>query len=268
MIILHGGITQGQFVIWGESPPEEASVAESTGSSKYPKPYPFDPGEAALVTALVEVLPELQWLDNASATTTGKSSDATFLWLPTLRGKPVASSPLIVEPIVSKSKPALKPWIVTAKVLTWEQTAALLEASLDRDTLAPALIIGSTLKYWTTVLRFTASLVTREQFLPSVTFTEDWQGHWQPAIAGEDVQRLNRLAKAMPAPCRAVNRSAETPPDVAPSAILGSFIGQTVDALVRHAVGVDDAIRKGKTEPSPQCDSIHDQWIYALRSDD
>ncbi len=127
--------------------------------------------------------------------------------------------------------------------------------------------MGQDVKYWTIALRFAGGLTARQHFLPGVT-EKDGQFHavWEPAIAGEDSQRIASLAQALPAACRALSRKDDSEPNIPPESVLADFIGTAVDALVRFkksAVGEKSIAHP--TSP-PAFDSIHDQWIYALSS--
>jgi hypothetical protein len=64
LIVLHAGIDDGQFLLWGESPVAEG--AEPTASKRGRKaqtpraaPFPYDPGPARLAEAVKEALPSL-----------------------------------------------------------------------------------------------------------------------------------------------------------------------------------------------------------------
>src|SRR5271163_4197407 len=93
MILLHGTLEAGRFLVWGETPPADTGGAPRRGrspASKQPRPLPFAADEASLGEALRALLPQL-----------GKrklAAEQVFLWLPTVQGQPVASSPLIAPP--------------------------------------------------------------------------------------------------------------------------------------------------------------------------
>src|SRR5262245_23029973 len=264
MIILHADISDGSLRLWGEKP-VEATPARRGRKPKVPtpRPLPFDAGANALHAALNEALPSLA-RHHAQAET-------AIAWLPTVQDRPIASSPLIAEPPESTTEAALDPWTVTALPLSPEQALDLLSASLDRDTLAAGVVVGTTLRFWATALRFGAALVAREQFLPGVEHAGTaWRSRWQPALLGADGQRLNQLARAMPPACRALG-SADAPPQLAASAVLRDFLSAMVDVLVRSAAAPTAppaAPRERTIKARPAFESAHDEWLHALRTPD
>jgi SNF2 family DNA or RNA helicase len=266
MLVLHAGIDNGQLWIWGETPAggEAAPVKRRGRKSKTSgrPPLPYDAGTARLSAALSEALPSL---------VLGESEVVT-LWLPTANGIPVASSPLIAEPPEDGAAAVLAPWTVMAVPLSPEQAVEVLCACIGKETLATGVIVGKTLAFWATVLRLAGSLVAREQFLPGVDDRQATvRARWQPILAGADTQRLTQLAQTMPPACRALRREGDVPPDASPTALLNAFLETLLDALVRSAVGPASVPalpgRHGR-KAIPSFASLHDQWLYALRSRD
>src|SRR5262249_38715253 len=149
----------------------------------------------------------------------GSRAENAVIWLPTAGERPLASSPLIAEPPEEAAEIALAPWAVTGLRLSPGEALDLLCASLDRETLAPGVVVGAPLRFWAAALRFGAALVAREQFLPGVETGDPSRGRWQPALTGADGQRFNQLARAMPAACRAL-APADSPPQRAAAAVL------------------------------------------------
>jgi SNF2 family DNA or RNA helicase len=251
VIILHAGIHDGHFFLWGETP-----AVERVGTSRHrkkktvPTPFPFDAGAGALADALYESRPDLPRPKNAAGTLT--------LWLPAVKGQPISSSPLIAPPPENSAAPILAPFAVTALELVPRRAVDLLGNCLDHTTLCPGVVVGATLTYWATALRFAGALVAREQFLPHMEqIGESWFARWKPALVGADADRLNHLARAMPAACRAMTESADAPPARPASVVLTDFLGLAVDALVREALPHAAAGYK---------ESVHDEWLNALRS--
>jgi SNF2 family DNA or RNA helicase len=222
---------------------------------------PFDPGADALTAALKEVvlttMPSKGGLEQA------------VLWLPTLGDHPVASNPLIAEPPEDTASAVLAPWAVTALPLTPNQAVDLLGVCLDRETLAPGLLVGATLAFWATSLRLAGALVAREQFLPDIEQTgRAWRACWKPVLAGAEGQRFNHLARAMPAACRALTGTADAAPDRPTADVLSAFLGLAVDALVRSTAPGGGLALSGRraARAKPSFESAHDQWLHALRS--
>jgi SNF2 family DNA or RNA helicase len=263
MLLVHAAVLERRFYVWGEAPPEATRAAKGRRKRTAPvEPLPFAADGPVVAAALAPHLADLA--RNAAA-------EPLTLWLPTAAGRPLASHPLIAPPPEADSPAALAPWGVTARRLTPAQAVALLAACLDRDTLAPGVLIGKTLAYWASALRFAAALAAREQFLPGVERDDEgWRAAWVPALHGTDEPRFTRLAQAMPGAARALGRPADAAPDVAASTVLSAFLGLAVDELVRSSVAppLPRLHRPGPSPKAPAFDSVHDQWLHALRAPD
>ena len=266
MLILHAGLNEGRFLLWGETPlPPDAPRPRRGRKAKTAtaQPLPFGADAEALTTALQDLLPDL-------AAVRDKPESVT-LWLPTVAGQPLASGPLIAEPPESVARAAPAPWGVTVLPLTPRQTVDLIALCLDRETLAPGVLIGPTLAFWATALRLAGALVAREQFVPDLARSgSTWRACWKPIITGAEAQRFSRLARAMPPACRALASAADHPPETAPAALLTDFVALVVDVLVRSAVaGAMVALPTRRTgRKTPDFDSLHDQWLHVLQSPD
>jgi SNF2 family DNA or RNA helicase len=265
MILLHASLDGGQLLVWGETPAETRKrPGRKLPRSAAASPFPFDAGADRLAAALALVAPDGRRALEKEA--------PAFVWLPTQDGRPVPSSPLIAAPPAGGAAPVLTAWAVTAFRLTPSVAVDLLATCVNRETLAPGVLIGSTLAFWVAALRFAGALVSREQFVPSMrNVGPDWFAGWQPVLAGSERERFSQLARAMPPACRALNWSAETPPDRPAAAVLEAFLETAVDALVR--AGQDRPVsltvrRRRSPQPRPTFDSLHDQWLHALRSPD
>jgi SNF2 family DNA or RNA helicase len=266
MIIVHGAVTGGQLLLWGETPAEDTPALPKKRRRKSkaagPLPFPFDAGAARLTGALSETLAGLK--------TSTKNVETATAWLPTVDAQPVASSPLIAPPPQAGAQAVLSSWIVTGLRLAPEQVLDLLCACVDREMLAPGVVVGKTLAFWTTALRFAGALVARQHFLPGVEQTgRTSRARWEPVLVGADSNRMAALAQAMPHACRAVTRDAVAPPDTPPTKVLVDFLALMVDHLVRFALPQSALVaqpRSGRAKKTPEFDSIHDQWLYGLRS--
>lgn len=244
MIILHAGYLNNLLWLWGEQ--ESAPATKRRGrvakrvAGGVPSPYDAAKGlHDALATLGI-------------APTTLKQQ---ILWLPTAGGMPYPSSLLIAE--MPSGEVTLTPWQVTAMPLDWEAMTALLTAAIDNPVLAPGIIAGDDLRFWASGLRFAASLVTRQQYLPGIMEREnDFVARWEPVFSGEDAARLSTLASHMPSAARALGIAA-TPPDTAAPCVLEAFITDVVDTLARP---------QGKLDKRTKFASIHDQWLAALRA--
>jgi SNF2 family DNA or RNA helicase len=181
----------------------------------------------------------------------------------------------------------LAPWTIDAIRLPTEAAVTLLCHCVERDTLAPGVIISNDLRFWATIMRFAGTLVTRQLFLPGLQMDADgYWAQWEPLIAGRDETLLKQLAQAMPPVCRALSWDATQAPALAARAVLTHFVSAVVDHLVRApaingrereipaiygcereptAASARDS-KKGK--PPRAFASVHDQWLSALRAPD
>jgi hypothetical protein len=104
MIILHGGLLGGRFLVWGEAsvPPEGEPSPRGRKPRGQPRPLPFAAAEVALTAALRPGPPRKH------------GAERVAVWLPTVGGKPVASSSLVADPPANGAAPALAAWVVQA----------------------------------------------------------------------------------------------------------------------------------------------------------
>lgn len=246
MIILHAGYLHNHWYLWGEQgdvgPTKRrkrpAQQDETTSL------FPYDAG-----TTLRRVLTALG--------ITPVATESVIIWLPTVAGAPCPSSALIAETPTGDVQ--LAPWQITAMPLAWNSITALLTACAENPVLAPAIIAGDDIRYWANVLRFAASLVVRQHYLPGIAeCNNEYCARWEPVFAGNDAVRLNALAVAMPSAARAIS-TADAPADTPAALILEDFITYAVDQMVRPA---------GKIGRPAKFASIHDQWLAALRAPD
>jgi SNF2 family DNA or RNA helicase len=268
MIILHAGLADSQLLLWGESPPAQGVGVAVTRRSRKPqtpalRPSPYDPGAAGLTAAVQEVLP--------GARVARSGAEQAILWLPTVAGVPVASNPLIADPPDELASAAPAPWATATIPLNINQAIDLLGLCLDREVLGPGLLVGATLTFWATALRFAGALVAREQFLPDVEQNDKaWRACWKLVLAGAEGQRFNQLARIMPAACRALTSTPDAAPDRPAATVLTEFLSLAVDALVRSAMAghYSPLPGRGGARDKTSFESVHDQWLHALRASD
>ncbi len=264
MIVLHASFEAGRLLLWAEQEAPTAA-ARRGGREKKATPHalsPYDVKAETLQTALAGVaFPAVAETPPTGAT----------VWLPTSANRPLVSSPLIAEPPDADATFPIAPWQVTAFPLTTEQTVLLLCTLLKRDTLASGVLVGASLAYWATALRFAGALVAQQQFLPDVAESKaSYRALWQPCYSGADTERLHKLARAMPDICRALT-SAEvaSPPETPALTVLSAFLTEICDHLVRTARTPEPAppaSRRTAKARTPAFDSLHDQWLYALQA--
>ena len=268
MIVLHAGYGAGRFLLWGEVPKETNQRAARRGGrhTTLSRPLPYDAGAGAL-----SAMPK----DAGLGFKIEKRSLAnTIAWLPTTSGRPVASSSLVAPPPEGRDKIKPTPWKITTCHLSVDQTVSLLCACVGKTTLAPGIVIGTDLGFWATAMRLAGAIVARQQFLPDVVQANgSYRAGWKPVYSGSHTETPAQLAQAMPAVVRALTSQAGSPPDAAPVTVLTEFIAWMVDYLVRSTISPQAEAyattrHRKRTRKRTTFDSVHDQWLCALRAED
>jgi hypothetical protein len=181
-------------------------------------------------------------------------------WLPSVRGAPLASSPLI-EAREERAPGRLAPWTVASRALSAEQAVRLLSACGERATLAPGLVVGKDLAFWRHVARLAAALAARERFLPGLVDGDgEWHARWTPVYDAPDAARRHALAAAMPGACRALASSADAAKVPGALEAVDAALALFLDQLVRSAAPARPW--RGAVE------SAHDAWARALFAQD
>ncbi len=267
MIILHAGALENRLLLWGEVAVEDevsfpSRQEDKTGMAQ-PRPYPFDAGCTGLSSALKGT--DIRFKIRK------RRIQSAIAWIPTKGNNPIVSSLLVAESPKSRAKTRLAPWVVNTLPLTSEEAFELLCASVGQQTLAPGVIIGPDLAFWTKALRFAGTLVVRQRYLPGLTVnSNDYKAFWGPIFTGDDVAQLATLAMAMPPVCRALSELEKTSPPTIPAAsLLKRFTANMLDHLIRLTISEDSLFRPkdGKIE-QPAFESVHDSWLYALQASD
>ena len=266
MMVIHAGEFEGGLVLWGEVSRDgggrPASRRRGRTKESDASPHPFAASANELTGALKETALGLK-----PAARRVRRMEA---WLPTRGDSPVPSSSLIAEPPRSRAKAKLAAWAVAAHPLSAEEVVELLCESAGKRTLAAGVIVGADLAYWAEALRFAGSMVARQQFLPGLTADNDERrATWDPVFIGADAERFAGLARRMPAVARALSEpDATSPPERPSTEVLRQLVATLTDHLVRTATydASPPAPRRRRNRPS--FDSVHDSWLYALRSRD
>lgn len=270
MIILHAGFLESSLALWAEqsalagTQPSKRSKRSAAAKRAAP-PLPY----GAMAETLAEAAGSSLGVAAGDLTVADKA-----VWLPAVEGRPLASSPLIAETPQTAVRPELSPWIVKVFALTPAQAVDLLCQCIGKEVLAPGIVVGSDLSYWASAMKFAGSIVARQSFLPDIeTAGGPARAQWKPVYAGADAHRLMRLARLMPHACRALApKTAEAIPDVPAIEALRNFLAMAVDVIVRSAARADDARagipRRPGRKRTREFESLHDQWLYALRAAD
>ncbi len=266
MIILHAGMHGVELCLWAERPRQSKTASgKSPGRKpKAPRPEcsPYDAGFEALQAALVQ-----------SGILLSAEAQKLFIWLPTLNSTPIASSPLISESpesLESSGEALLRPWMVTVIPLSAAEAIDFLLACTGKTVLSSGVIIGKDLAFLTNVLRLAGAMTARQQFLPGITEEDGaFFAKWRPVFSGFAGPGLKKLAEAMPPSCRALSSEPTTAPEVPSASLISSFLGELIDQLVRCSgsePAPPPARKSAKGKRDPTFESLHDQWLHALRS--
>ncbi|HWH68939.1 MAG TPA: SNF2 helicase-associated domain-containing protein, partial [Candidatus Sulfotelmatobacter sp.] len=263
MIVLHGTLLGREFYLWGETSEAASALTKRGRKAKLPTApaLPFGATAQVLTAALRERFP--------SFGVAVHEPTSLIAWLPVAGTHPAASSPLIAPPPEPGIALSLGAWTVSALRLSPAGLIELLGACLLQETLAPGLVAGKDLNFWAQALRLASALATRQQFLPGLSkINGQWRAGWEAVFIGADAERLAKLARAMPPVCRGVSAQANVPPTIPAADGLKDFIHLVVDHLVRssnlQAPGM--ALKAPALKSKARFDSLHDQWLGALRA--
>src|ERR1700686_4295452 len=147
MIVLHSAPLAREFVLWGEAAPTVRRHVPGRRSRSPASPsLPFGAGKGALAAAIAEVLPGVR-IDE-------RTCETRIVWVPSVEGQPVASSPLIAAPPETGGAVALQPWSVVVVRVEAGTLFDLLAATLDKKGVAPGVTVGGDWTFWASALRF------------------------------------------------------------------------------------------------------------------
>ena len=253
MILLHLSVCDEQLFLWGEAPLGDHSRRQADSSPD----LPYNAAAKALVSAVAEGGLRLQV----------KRATSLHIWLPTWDGVPLPSSPLIADAPSKETEPILVPWRITAIALSAEEAFHFLVDCYAKEMLAPGVILGSDIRFYKKILRFSSVLVARERFLPDIRERDgEFHAVWETVFIGKDSDKLAMLAGAMPQACRALTKGKEITPEEPSITVVSKVTNMFVDYLVRlswmEKRPTGTRSRKAGKKSFP---SVHDQWIRALR---
>jgi hypothetical protein len=265
VVVLHAGWREGRLLLWGEAPGGGArrpAAGRGRGARRV-EPYAFDAGAAALGAVKA-----------AGVQVAAKAPGAFTAWLPAVAGEVIPSSALVGEAPGSRGKAGLVARRVSGLALACGEAADLLGACAGKDMLAPGIVIGADLAWWSDACRLAGSIVARQQYLPDVVMEDgEHRARWVPAWSADDARATAALAGRMPGVARAIaaEDSVETAaPARAADEVVREFIGAIVDCLVREGAG-DSPRFRGRRRGQPPAranDGTHEQWVKALLDDD
>ncbi|HEY6328233.1 MAG TPA: DEAD/DEAH box helicase, partial [Blastocatellia bacterium] len=281
MLILHAAFPHGKFLLWGESALDPgADHSEDRSSGKHRKAgrtrplierLPYDAGHEKLLGAASAV---------ASFSEDGALAETAIVWIPSIEGLPIASSPLIDEQVTyatdAASAPDLKPWRIEVLALPISVAFDLLCSCVGKEILSPGIVIGKDLAFWTAAMRMAGVIVGRQQFLPAIdASSEPARTRWTPVLGPADSRRIAQLERSMPHSCRALAPATIEakptpnfePPNVPAGSLLAAFVGEVVDYMVRSSLRAGAKRQKGRAKALAAFESVHDHWLAALRAE-
>lgn len=250
MAILHGSwvVEERRFFLWVEA-------WQRIEASQLPEPFaiaphPYSLSGQPLLDALQRLgsrVPKAVWIPTSAQGKRPKAAPSERGWtrlmaLPTVmdgdRPFPLHSGG-VGEEDAAIADVALYPWWVTGVWLTPAETAHLLE-SLPLGYLdLPMASVGSDLRYWSHLARWSLDLLARGKFLPKIDISaQGAQAHWQPVLDSEvDAGRLRRFQHTMPLACSAdqgpePKRAAAIAPAIALPTPNADRVTHFIDALV------------------------------------
>ncbi|MFB8792093.1 MAG: DEAD/DEAH box helicase [Potamolinea sp.] len=279
MAILHGSwiplASGGNLFIWGETWRTMASVgvSKSIGISS----HPFAMTQAELTSFLRSHNLSLgNFLETSGSS--GKAKRSTqeskqHRWISQIISLPTQASvnnepayPLLSfkMPSPGTDSPALElqSWQVEGFSLAPLEAVKFLKALPLGSFKASDAYVGSELRFWSQVMRWSLDLLNRCKFLPGIYRQNN--GHvvarWQPLLdSALDQARLEKFTQVMPSACRAYqaleNEENSSPSPISPEELLLAFLSSTMDAQVRNWV---------KTQALPTAESPLQEWMGSL----
>lgn len=266
MIVVHAiweDTGAGILHLWAES-----SHLTLASKSKDPKraaksqPHPFVLAHQSLRAALQE------WLETTALSEA--QPNIITLRLPTTAHGPMPSPELLFERTEDAAKPStFTPWKIAALSLDAQHALDMLLA-IPGDA-PPGLAFGSDLRFWATAAMFAFELISRECYFPALQ--EMQQGRmtsfhaiWEALLAGEDDERMRRLASFMPPVCWSY-LPAEKHVSTVPHHLLRHFLNHATDAFVRYSLADVPLLSKSKQKRAAYL-MPQEKWVYGLTKSD
>jgi SNF2 family DNA or RNA helicase len=275
----------GYLFIWGETWRSTASTGKTTASNAV-NAHPYGMSQAELTSNLPVSMrlkqSEWQWRSQIIA-------------LPTPSSKKHSSPPLLSSQIPKDSTDislTLQPWQVEGFCLDPLSAVKFLQALPLGTFQAANAHIGSELRFWSQVSRWSLDLLSRRKFLPGIDQQPDGTviATWQPLLdSAIDRARLEKFTRTMPAACRtygergedeergsrlrrersveraqggelsvASPQSSPTWQWIEPQELLLRFLSSALDAQIRNWV---------EAHPLATAETYVQKWLQALSQD-
>ena len=284
MIVIHAGMYDDGMAFWAESTDagtskERAGQDDSVAASEQKGRYVLSAGPS-----------ELQWILKMMLGSSARvQTTPSYILLPTRGGESVVPSGGILDdddddeeddstsgtaegqagkPAVrARGRTGLAEWWVETVILRGDDLITATCHVMGKRTVAPGIVVGADLAFAAEVLRFSGSIVARQQYLPDA---EDYKEQkrtnavalWRPIITGSDAARFDDLASRMPGAVWAFpsQQDGEEIPRGKPADILSNMIANFAGSIIHASTGISSS-RK-------EFDSIHDAWLHHLKAAD
>ena len=212
--------------------------------------------ESAKLGALKDLRSALQGIGlswKVQRTTTQKAQ----VWLPSIKGAWIPSSPLLGEQPDNGTAAKLKSHSVYAYPLDVEALLTLRAVAAEGNIPHSGVLFGDSIIWMRGLAAGLLKIGAEESYLPTVVFRAgQWEARWEPVSDAAMDAYMTKLAEAMPSVVRCMTQDAEEAPNLPASAVLEQLMTTSVDALVRQS--------QPKSRRKQKPNSIHDAWLLAL----
>jgi len=232
MTILHGNWNEQNetFLVWGET--WRRFAAEENYSTDEVQDHPF-------ATEPEELLAEVRSLVTLQKV---KETRSQVVSLPTYHKDTGEAIPQHSAANLSEALLSLQPWRVEAVSLSPLAAFELLQNLPLGEAIASESFVGTDLKFWSHIARWSLDLLARGKFLPQIYRTEtgDAIARWQPLLDSQiDRDRLLQFSQQMPIVCRSYGKNKNEANLAAAIPLLRNFLASIIDAQVRNCIDID-----------------------------
>jgi len=231
MIILHIGRLADAFFLWGEST-KKNTVDEKEGDISF---LPYHASIKDLEDAL-----RIAKINDFELFKLRGGHCRVVIWLPVAEDGLLYSNPTVSALPRSSGKFELQPWCVNATKLNCAQLIKFLNRCEDKDILAPGVLLGKDISYFSEVFLLAFNLVVSQQFLPKILKNKTGGiAKWQPFLNRENCAIFHKLAQCMPQilriSCLSVNCNESCPHIESSETVLFEIMSSIIDSSVREA---------------------------------
>lgn len=244
MIVLHAGVYEDSIAFWAETTESSDMEHQVSGVKRYKW--------CANSTQLRQVL--------RSIGVRGKKSEAARISIPTQKGMPVPSDGIIEGMQDTSSGKSFSDMYVETVTLDGLDMITLLCKIHAKRVLESGILVGADLAYLSEVMRLASSMVTRQQYLPSMVQDGGfYEATWMPVPTTEDYKQSMDMSRRMPGAVLAF--SYDLTGDL-PQGIFQDMLAMMINQMIflQAASTVTGGSRSRKN-----FDSVHTSWLHHLR---